>query len=393
MRSVEGLRKQARPPRVDLLGKSVQGREIPCIQFFDPEVPEELKQRALIIAGQHGSEESGRAIALALMQFLASGEPEAVDLLRQQTIAVVPCANPDGAMANTYHNADDVNTAHDFPFDAEPVSPESRALNAFALAFEPEMHVDIHGLAGGSMNDRVWLEQVPGFSANATFATLMALEATGLAEELGYPVCEVRPPLPLDPRKSATGRLGEKLSFEMNTLGFGLEAIERYYGEKEWCEAGLVRLRALLRYGCGDRFKLGFEGYPNALVSGHRLCGLCVHGETAALRRQNRRELTRFLCENFALVSRGADGPDGMARVAVHSKTVLGKNPERFSISLRFKKPCMVEFISWDGARLEAAPGHGYRINESAQTLQLIVDLRAPLPIALVETSVGSEKG
>src|SRR6185369_12700229 len=181
------------------------------------------------------------------------------------------------------------------------------------------------------------------------FATMMAQEATLEAEKLGYPVCEVRPPHALNIKANTSGRLGEKLSFEFNTLGFGLEAIEHYYREKEWCEVGLLRLRSLLNCGCQDRFQLGIEGYPNALVSGFKLCGLMAHGTNAALRRENRSELTKFLRANFAMANRGADGLDGMARIGVSSKTLHGKNPERFSLSLRFKKPCQIESVSWNG--------------------------------------------
>jgi len=380
MKSVALLEKSARFARVRRIAESVQHREIPAVVFTDPEVPDEHKQRALIIAGQHGSEESGRAIAIALMQFLESGEKEAADLLRQQIIAVVPCCNPDGAQADTYHNADDVNTAHDFPFEGVPISPESRGLDAFATEFQPDLHVDIHGLAGGSMNDRVWLEKTLGFSPNGLFVTMMAHETALDAEKKGYPVCEAKLPGTLDPKISSSNRIGEKLSLTMNTLGFGLEAIEKYYTAREWCEAGITRLRTLLSYGNSDRFGLGIAGYPNnGLLSGSRLNGLYAHGRTAALRRASRIDISRFLRENYAMVDRGSDGADGMARVRVSSQTINGKNPERFSLSLRFKKPCAVEAVTWNGERLSLAPDHGYRLIDQDHSLQLIADIQAPL--------------
>lgn len=377
LKSIDMLPKSSKIKIIEL-GDSVQKRRIRCVQFSDSNIANETKQHALIIAGQHGSEESGRAIAIALMQFLASDHPDSANLLRNQTVAVIPCCNPDGAQADTYHNVDDVNTAHDFPYEGTPVSPEARAIDTFAMEFQPEMHVDIHGLAGGSMNDRIWLESVHGFSANNYFATMMAHHATEDAEKLGYPVCEVRPPGPLNREKNVSGRLGEKLSFELNTLGFGLEAIEHYYREKEWAEVGLHRLRSLLKCGSEDRFQIGAEGYPNNHVSGYLLNGLRAHGSNAAKRRENRSALTKFLRANHAMANRGADGKDGMARVTVSSETVNGTNPDRFSLSVRIKKPCKVEGVAWDGQRLEAAPDHGYRILDQGHSLLVITDLCSP---------------
>ncbi|KKL96851.1 hypothetical protein LCGC14_1840320, partial [marine sediment metagenome] len=51
------------------LGQSVRGRSIPCLTLTDPAAPAEDKQHVLIVASQHGSEESGRALALALADF------------------------------------------------------------------------------------------------------------------------------------------------------------------------------------------------------------------------------------------------------------------------------------------------------------------------------------
>lgn len=379
MRVVSALKGTSPAIQVRMLGASVQGREIPCVIFGDPAQGADDRQHALIISGQHGSEESGRAIAIALMRFLASGDPEAKEILRRQTVAVLPCCNPDGSQANTYHNISDINTAHDFPFEGKPVSPESQAVDAFAMEFAPELHIDIHGMAGGSMNDRVWFENVHGYSLNGYFATLMAHTAMRAAETGGYPVCEVRPPAVFAGGTSTSLRIGEKLSYTMNTLGFGLEAIEKYYTEKEWCEAGMLRLRALLKFGCDDTFDLGSPGYPNLLLCGSRVCGLYAHGVTAAQRRQNRREVTGFLRDNFAMVYRGCDGPDRMARVEVSSKTLNGVNPGRFCVSLRFKQPCTIDEVLWNGSKLERKPGHGYRVREVGQTLQLFADIEAPL--------------
>jgi hypothetical protein len=362
------------------LGRSVQDRDIPCVIFSDPAVPQENKQRALILASQHGSEESGRAIVIALMRHLTSGHEEAQTWLRHQEIAVLPCCNPDGAQAGTYRNANDVDTAHDFPFDSAPKTPESACIEPFAMDFAPEMIIDIHGMAGGSMHDRVWMTPVPHFSVNRYFATMMAEQATRSAEDAGYPFCEIRPPRDINNAKSATHLLGEKLSFEMNTLSFGIEAIEHYYTEKEWCEAGMLRLRALLSHGCSDAFNLGATGYPNSLISGFRLSGLWAHGKTAARRRESRKELTKYLRENFIMATRAPDGLERKAKLSVTSKTFVGKTPERFRLSVRLKKPAQITSVTWDGQALhENNSEHGYEVLERQHDLQVMASLCAPL--------------
>lgn len=375
MAALQGLKKVKIAPEIVMLGNSVQGRPIPCVRFRNPKADQ---QRALVVAGQHGSEESGRAIAIALIRFLAAGDAEAQALLAAQEIAVIPCGNPDGAQANTTRNAADIDTAHEFEFDRHVTSPESVCIGKFAREFCPEFYIDIHGLAGGSMNDRVWLTPVHGFSANGYFTTMMAQEATLRAEQDGFPVCEVRSPIALDPARSKTRLLGEKLTLEFNTLSFGLEAIEQYYTEKDWCRAGMLRLRCLLAYACEDRFGLGVKGYPNFHMSGFRLNGLRAHGDTPSSRRESRRELTRFLRTNFAIAGRGADGVDKMARVEVMTKTIQGRNPNRFSLSVRIRKPATIKSVTWDGKALSLAPDHGYRVIESPFDLLVIADLRAP---------------
>jgi len=321
----------------------------------------------LVVAGQHGTEESGRSEALELIAWLASGGREARRVLGCHEIAVVPCANPDGAVHGTYRNAEDVDVAHTYSLGAPAGTPEGRCLEEFALPFAPEVVVDIHGRAGGGMKDTVWLSRPPAFTPDRHYLTVMALEMCRAAEEAGFPQAEVQPPGSLGPaalgpaalgpaalgESDRTGlTLGEKMAAEVKSLGFGVETIEHYYREPQWRADGLARLRRLLRFGCEDAFGLGEPGYPASVVSGSRICALKAHGRTAARRRESRVELSRFLGSNWAIVDRGADGLDGYARVKIFSKTVDGDNPERFAVLLRIKKPCRVRAVTWQGEAL-----------------------------------------
>ena len=343
------------------LGKSLRGRPIPCLLLTDPSADDADKQRVLLVAGQHGTEESGRAMALALTEFLLSGQAEAPDLLGKQSIAVVPCANPDGAVNDTYRNAEDVDIAHTYALDAPAATPEGRCLEQFALEFVPDVVVDIHGRAGGGMKELAWLMPAWPFAPDRYFLTVMSLEMARAGEAAGFPQCEFKPPGALTPPEGNVLMLGEKLAGELKCLCLGLETIEHYYREAQWRETGLVRLRRLLQFGMEDTFGVGEPGYPNSLVSGNRIYGLKAHGKTAADRRANRVELTAFLRRNWAIADRGPDGLDGCARVRVFSKTCEGVNPKRFALLLRFRKPCQIQAVQWNGQTLRPGDDHGYR--------------------------------
>lgn len=364
--------------KVQILGHSVEGRAIPCLFLTDPSVPDDDKQCVLVVAGQHGTEESGRAIALELISFLARGGPEPSNILKRHVIAVIPCANPDGAVHETYRNAEGVDIAHTFAIDAPAGTPEGRAIERFAAPFAPEVVVDVHGLAGGSMKDRVWYERPWHFTPDRYFLAVMGLEMSRAAESAGFPHCETSPPSPLDPGETAGLRLGGKLAAEAKSLGFGMESIEHYYREPEWRADGLSRLRRLLRFGMEDFFGLGEPGYPASLVSGYRECGLKAHGRTALERRRNRIALVRFLRRNWATVERLPDGIEKCARVRVSSKTIEGPNVERFAVLLRIRKPCEVTSVEWEGETLGPDGKHGFRQWEDGISRLIQVNVMAP---------------
>jgi len=334
----------ARLVQVRTIGKSVQGRDLPSVMLTDPSIPPHDKQHVLIVASQHGSEESGRAVAMELMDWLVSGDPEVSEVLCKQIVAVVPCANPDGAVEDNSRNADGVDIAHTYAYDAAAATPEGRYLEQLALEFVPDVVVDIHGRAGGGMKEHAWLMPAWGFSSDRYFLTAIS----------------------------------EKLAGELKSLGLGLETIEQYYREPDWRATGLVRLRRLLRFGMEDAFGLGESGYPNSLVSGNRVQGLKAHGKTAAARRQNRVEMTTFLRRNWAIADRGADGVDRCAKVRVFSKTCVGQNPQRFAILLRFKKPCKIKVVEWQGRALPLDDDHGYRSWEDQCSLFVQANISEP---------------
>jgi hypothetical protein len=379
MRAIETLRASG-DPRVQVLeiGRSARNRSIPAAIFSDPASPDSDKQHVLVIAGTHGNEESGRAIALELMSFLLSPDPQAEQVRKRMRVAVVPCVNPDGAEANTYRNADGADIFHGFRRDTAPATPEGAAVEAFAWSFVPDVFVDVHGMAGGGMKDKVWLVPPLPFGADAYYLTEIAGRMMAAAEAEGLPQSEVAPPGPFRGHEEHLHCFGDKLTTAFKTLCLGMESIEFYYREPQWRRDGITRLRALFAVGLADTFGLGEPGYPNVLVSGNRIGGLKAHGRTAEARRRNRIELADFLRQNYAIVDRGYDGLLGHARMCVSSQSLHGRNPDRFALLLRLVKPCEIRSITWDGTPLTPDDTHGYRVWEDANSLLLQANLVAP---------------
>ena len=378
--------------RVRILGQSVQGRDIPCAICTDPAVSDDDKQHVFIVAGQHGSEESGRAIALSVLEFLASGRDEAPDILRRQVVAIAPAGSPDGAQLDNNRNAAGVDVAHTYAFDAPAGSPEGRALERFALEFVPDIFIDMHGRAGGGMKELAWLSPAWGFSSDRYFLTEMSSAMARAGEEAGFPQAELEPPSRLDTAAMQTGLLGEKLAAEIKSLSFGLETIEKYYRQADWRATGLPRMRRLLRFGMEDAFGLGEPGYPVSLISGTRMYGIKAHGTTAADRRSNRVEMLNFLRRNYCIAERNADGVDRCARMKVFSKTSDGPNPQRFALLLRIKKPCRVTTVQWKGQSLPLDNRHGYRLWEDNASALVQANIAEPFggPERLLEVHYDS---
>ncbi len=360
------------------IGSSVQGRAIPCAIVTDPSAAADDKQHVLMVAGQHGSEESGRAMVMALMDWLVSGADESGDVLRKQVLAFVPCASPDGSLNESSRNAEGVDIPHTYALDAPALTPEGRAIEAFAMEFVPDVVVDAHGRGGGGMKEEAWVQPAHRFSSDRLYLTLMSQAMAQAGEEAGFPQTAFHPPGILQFRDGHDAMLGEMLAWRCKTLGLGLESIEQYYRQADWEATGLPRLRRLLRFGMEDAFGLGVEGYPNVLVSGQQTYGLMAHGRTAAERRASRVELTRFLTRNFAMVDRDADGVVRCAKVKVLSQTCEGDNPQRFSVLLRIKNPCQIGEITWKGQPLPAAEGHGYRTWTDACSTFVQIDIAEP---------------
>ncbi|MFN8208066.1 MAG: M14 family zinc carboxypeptidase [Bacteroidales bacterium] len=109
-----GLLSQYSPSvKVDIAGKTVEGRNIYALQFSGSVFGSDAgKLRILIFAQQHGNEQSGKEAALLLARDLL--KPANAYLLDRLDILIIPQVNPDGSEGNKRRNGNqaDLNRNH-----------------------------------------------------------------------------------------------------------------------------------------------------------------------------------------------------------------------------------------------------------------------------------------
>jgi protein MpaA len=133
-------------PRIERLGRSVQGRPINVVRIGDPAAP----RKVLVVGAIHGDEPEGRKIVDLLR---AATPPAGVELLLVRNV------NPDGLQRHTRQNAHGVdlnrNSSQGRRFLGGPGTryyagpkafsePETRAIRALILAVRPAVTVWYH---------------------------------------------------------------------------------------------------------------------------------------------------------------------------------------------------------------------------------------------------------
>ena len=135
---------------VEVRGTTAQGRPIHGIRFGQGATQNAIAKESpvvMLLGSQHGNEPSGRDANLILIRDLAWADldaPENADLariLRDQTLIVVPSANPDGREAGTRANANgfDINRDH-----LRLSTEEARTFADIINEWAPYMALDLH---------------------------------------------------------------------------------------------------------------------------------------------------------------------------------------------------------------------------------------------------------
>jgi hypothetical protein len=146
---LDAASKASKHVKVQAVGRTAEAKDLPAVDLWLAVVTEEggdapasldrRKPTILVLASQHGNEQSGKEAALALVRDLAVGD--LAPLLKQINVLVIPQTNPYGNFVNRRPNEQglDLNRDH-----VKLESPETRAIHAVFVAWMPEVTLDLH---------------------------------------------------------------------------------------------------------------------------------------------------------------------------------------------------------------------------------------------------------
>ena len=275
--------------KVRTLGATAEERPLHAVTITDPRSPARDKQHVLIAAGHHGNEESGRLIALALMDWLVT--PGAAETRRKQKIVILPNMSPDMAERDAYVPAKGPAPMRDHG-PGGPKTPEGKAFEQVANALQPEVYVDMHarGFAGCSYDMVLWSEPRT-YLEDDYLLHRIAAEMGEAGEQAGIP--NVVHPLSWPGFMSESPDVTSANAFcyrSFKSLSFLTETCESNefaYPPGDRARSGLARLKVLLAWGNRRFPKLRYPGYPCYLM-GMFKGGLVAIGKDAAARRKSR---------------------------------------------------------------------------------------------------------
>jgi hypothetical protein len=338
---------------------SEEGRPIHTVTVTDPRAPAQEKQHVLVAGGHHGNEDSGRLIALALLDWLVSDA--GAETRRRQKIVVLPNQSPDAAERDIYFVEGEVNPLLDHG-EGGPKTPQGVALEEVARALAPEVYVDLHsrGYAGFSYDMVLWAEPRP-YLEDDNLLHAMAAEMGAAGERGGVPhlVHPLSWPgfLRQGPDVSSACAYAYR---EFKSLAFLTETSEHNdyaLPARVRARIGLARLRALLAWGERRHPKLYCAGYPCYLVGGMFALGLVAVGATAAARRKSRISIWRNRPHFDEYHARGPEERDRKVLRVGYSGEPLTQGIG-FQVAVQGERE--VAGVSVNGRRLRPAESNGH---------------------------------
>lgn len=281
--------------QVETVTHTDQGRPIDQVIVTDRGTSDRDKQNVLVVAGQHGNEESARLVALRLLDYLLSrdGRPT----LRRQKIVVMPNVSPDAAAADSYTTPAGIKPNLDHGPDGA-VSPEGKAVETVAESLAPEVYVDLHARGhAGCSHDMVLFPPSRPYTEDEHLLHQIAALMADAGERAGIP--HVVHPLtwpgwggPGLDQPSSTLMLYRRYK-SLVLLTESAEHNEVAYPARMRSTAGVNRLKALLELGNRRDPHLFHHGYPCACAVGMFHAGAVAVGADAASRRASRIALWR----------------------------------------------------------------------------------------------------
>lgn len=287
--------------RLEMHGKTAQGRALYSVHLTDPTAPEPGKEHVLITAQHSGIERSGTTTILLLLEWLLSGEPSAREILKRQHIIAMPMVNPDGYMAGSHTNSlgEDPYTAWDLGGPKNPAkNPEAVAVQAMMDRHQPELHADVHGIDLGFPGHSMIEESGQAYSnvSLRSYHQGIIEQMNAAAEAEGYPSDRLEqdaerifwgPELNGIPEKVWTGRSRPYAAIYCYSRYHSLALAS----EIAWERSGLLRHRRLLDIGNEIWPGEYYPGYPTRVIASNNYHHLTAYGRTAHERRASRVEL------------------------------------------------------------------------------------------------------
>jgi hypothetical protein len=344
--------------KIATIGRTDEGRTIDAATITDPRADPDQKQHVLIVAGQHGNEETARLVALRLIDYLLT--PAAAPILRQQKIVVMPNLSPDAAHRDSYTTPAGIKPNLDHPATG-PVSPEARAFETVANDLQPELYVDIHarGHAGAS-HDMVLFPPTRAYTEDETILHAMAQQMARQGERSGIPH-RVHPltwpgwgGTDLDQPSSTLWMYRQFKS--MVFLTENSEHNEHAYPQAMRIRSGVGRLKPLLSAGSQRHPKLYYPGYPCTMAIGMFDAGVVAVGKTARARRASRIALWR---QSDAFESVSANIPERLNTKIIQVKYTGKPILHGAGIQVRVAGKVKPQSVTVNGKSLKPAETNG----------------------------------
>lgn len=344
------------------VGHTSERRAIDAATITDPRSDDEQKQHVLIVAGQHGNEETARLVALRLIDYLLT--PPAAQILQRQKIVVMPNLSPDAAHRNSYTTPSGIKPNLDHAPQG-PVSPEARALQRVAKQLQPELYVDMHarGHAGAS-HDMVLFPPTRPYTEDEMILHALAQQMARHGERSGIPH-RVHPLTwpgwgGHDPDQPSSTLWMYRQFKSLVFLTENSEHDQYAHPQARQIRSGVGRLKPLLQAGNHRHMQLYYAGYPCAMTIGMFDAGLVAVGKTAQARRRSRIELWRQSDAFQSVAAQIPEKPDTKI-IQVHytgkplrhgvgvQVRVAGKvKPRSVTLNGRSLKPAETDgFVTW----------------------------------------------
>lgn len=287
--------------RVEVRGKSKQGRPIVMARVTDYGVPDEDKQVAMLTSCHCATELNAPCGLLRLTKWLIGEDPAAAEIRKNQIVLVVPYSNPDGVAEEGKGSEVYVCWGPDGVTNPK-AHPEAVALQRIMDEYMPDLHIDYHGFSRAEQKmwettamswasglSRCYLQEVPHLIDDAADAEgFFIIRNEGGSGQIRA-TCDIpgandhfylrshRPNITIYPYNT------------FHTLSFIIEA--------GFEESIVARTRRALQLG-QERYRgERYPGYPTNQVGCWTSMAISAWGETARQRRLSRCELWQKLSQ------------------------------------------------------------------------------------------------